>query len=109
MVAVRDVKGEPIGLKMYWNEDDEAESALALAQADPLQSAVLARTNRMVGLLERICQKHGIRYHLMGKTGFWKQNEVRKAIEALKEYSWDEYFRRVLSSFAATGTQICCG
>ena len=87
MVAVRAVKGEPIGLKMYWNEDDEAESALALAQADPLQSAVLARTNRMVGLLERICQKHGIRYHLMGKTGFWKQNEVRKAVEALKEYS----------------------
>ena len=86
MTAVRQVKGQPIGLKMYWQEDHEAESALKLAQADPLNSVILARTNRMVGLLERICQRHGIRYHLMGKTGYWKQNEVRKAIEALKDY-----------------------
>ena len=69
---------------MYWNEDDEAESAVKLAQADPLQSIILARTNRMVGLLERTCNKHGIKYHLLGKSGFWKQNEIRKAIDALK-------------------------
>jgi superfamily I DNA/RNA helicase len=84
MTAVRDVEGQPIGLKMYWNEDDEAESAVKLAQADPLQSIILARTNRMVGLLERTCNKHGIKYHLLGKSGFWKQNEIRKAIDALK-------------------------
>jgi superfamily I DNA/RNA helicase len=86
MTAARDVKGAPIGLKMYWSEDAEAESALALATKDPLNSIILARTNRMVGLLERICNKHSVRYHLMGKTGFWKQNEIRKAVEALKSY-----------------------
>jgi len=86
MRAVRTEKGMPIGLKMYWTEDDEAESALALANRDPLNSIILARTNRAVGLLERICNRHNIRYHLLGKTGFWKQNEIRKAIEALKNY-----------------------
>jgi len=86
MVAARDVKGEPIGLKMYWNDDDEAESALKLAQVDPLHSIILARTNRAVGLLERLCNRYQIRYHLMGKTGFWKQNEIRKAIAALANF-----------------------
>jgi superfamily I DNA/RNA helicase len=86
MKAARDVKGAPIGLKMYWSDDAEAESALVLAQKDPLNSIILARTNRMVGLLERLCNRYGVRYHLMGKTGFWKQNEIRKAIEALKSY-----------------------
>ena len=86
MVAVRNVKGEPIGLKMYWSDDDEAESAIKLGQRDPLNSIILTRTNRTVGLLERICNKHSIPYHLMGRTGFWKQNEIRKAIEALKGY-----------------------
>ena len=86
MVAVRNVKGAPIGLKMYWSEDDEAESAIKLGQRDPLNSIILTRTNRTVGLLERICNKHNISYHLMGRTGFWKQNEIRKAIDALKDY-----------------------
>jgi superfamily I DNA/RNA helicase len=86
MVAARDVEGAPIGLKMYWSDDAEAESALTLAQRDPLNSIILARTNRAVGLLERLCQRHNVRYHLMGKTGFWKQNEIRKTIEALKDY-----------------------
>lgn len=86
MKAARNVKGAPISLKMYWSDDAEAESALALAQKDPLNSIILARTNRMVGLLERLCNRYSIRYHLMGKSGFWKQNEIRKAVEALKDY-----------------------
>lgn len=86
MVAAREVKGAPIALKMYWTDDAEAESALKLAQTDPLNSVILARTNRMVGLLERLCARYNLRYHLMGKSGLWKQNEVRKAVDALKDY-----------------------
>jgi len=86
MVAARDEEGSRIGLKMYWTDDMEAEAALALAQKDPLNSIILARTNRAVGLLERICTRHNIRYHLLGKSGFWKQNEIRKAIDAIKVY-----------------------
>ncbi len=86
MVAARDVEGAPIGLKMYWSEESEAESALALANKDPLNSIILARTNRAVGLLERLCNQYNVRYHLMGATGFWKRNEIRKAVEELKNF-----------------------
>lgn len=86
MTAARKEEGRAVGLKMYWNEDCEAESTLKLAITDPLNSIILARTNRMVGLLERVCNRNNVRYHLLGKTGFWKQNEIRKAIEALKVY-----------------------
>jgi superfamily I DNA/RNA helicase len=86
MQAARKVKGAQIGLKMYWTDDAEAESALALARKDPINSVILARTNRMVGLLERLCNRYGIRYHLLGKSGFWKQNEIRKAVEGMKLY-----------------------
>jgi len=86
MKAVRNVKGAPIALKMYWGEEEEAESALTLAQKAPLDSIILARTNRSVGLLERLCYRYDVRYHLMGKTGLWKQTEIRKAIDALKSY-----------------------
>jgi superfamily I DNA/RNA helicase len=86
MVAAREVAGKPVEMKMYWTDDAEAESALRLAQADPLNSIILARTNRMVGLLERLCNRYDVRYHLLGKTGYWKQGEIRKAIEALKLY-----------------------
>ena len=86
MQPARTEVGARIGIKMYWTDDDEAESALALAGKDPLNSIILARTNRMVGLLERLCNRHNIRYHLMGKTGFWKQGEIRKAVEELKMF-----------------------
>jgi len=86
MVAAREEDGALIALKMYHNEEDEAESALKLAQSDPINSAILTRTNRTVGLLERLCNEHNVRYHLAGKTGFFKRNEIRKAVEALKQY-----------------------
>jgi superfamily I DNA/RNA helicase len=99
MVAARDVDGALVALKMYHNEDDEAESALKLAQADPTNSVILARTNRTVGVLERLCWEHSLRYTLAGKTGFFKRNEVRKAVEALKPYGHlkpDAAFKAVL-------------
>jgi len=87
MVAARNEQGAPIGLRMYWKDEDEAEAALKLSQADPLNSILLVRTNRWAGLLERLCNHHGIRYHLLGRTGIWKTNEIRRALEALKSYT----------------------
>lgn len=86
MQAARTVPGATIGLRMYWTDDAEAESALKLSQSDPTNSVILARTNRSVGILERLCNEHHLRYHLLGKTGFWKQSEIRKAVDALKSY-----------------------
>ena len=86
MIAARTAQGAAIGLKMYWTDDGEAESALKLSQRDPLNSIILARTNHTIGLLERLCNQYKLRYHLLGKSGLWKQNEVRRAVEALKSY-----------------------
>ena len=86
MRASRGDRGSPIGLRMYWSDESEAESALTLSQKDPLNSVILARTNRTVGLLERLCNRYNVKYHLLGKSGFWKQNEIRRAIDALKDY-----------------------
>lgn len=86
MIAHRTESGARIAIKMYWTDDAEAESALKLATANPLHSIILARTNRGIALLERLATRNNIRYHLLGESGFWKQNEVRKAVEALKLY-----------------------
>lgn len=86
MVAARTDRGIKTELKMYWRDADEIESALTLANVDPLNSIILARTNRTIGLLEATCAKNNIRYHLLGETSFWKQNEIRKAVELLKAY-----------------------
>ena len=104
MQAAREVKGVSIGLKMYWTDDAEAESALALARKDPLNSIILARTNRLVGLLERLCNRNNVRYHLLGKSGYWKQTEIRKAIDAMKAYpglTTDAAFSLVLPTLEA--------
>lgn len=86
MLPARNEQGSAIGMRMYWQDEDEAEAALVRATRDPLNSIILARTNHWVGLLQRVCGRHKVRYHLLGKTSFWKQAEVRKAVDALKAY-----------------------
>jgi DNA helicase-2/ATP-dependent DNA helicase PcrA len=87
MVSARSEVGAPIGMKMYLTEDAEAEAAVANAQQDPLNSIIIARTNQMLMPLERICDENNIFYHLLGKSGFWKQSEIAKAVFLLKMYS----------------------
>lgn len=86
MIAAREEQGAPIGLRMYWKDEVEAESALKLSQSDPLNSVILVRTNRWAGVLERLCNRHGIRYCLLGHTGFWKRAEIGKVIKAMQNY-----------------------
>jgi len=86
MVSARTEVGAPIGMKMYFTEDAEAEAAVANAQIDPTNSIIIARTNQMLMPLERICDENNIFYHLLGKSGFWKQTEISKAINALKAH-----------------------
>lgn len=86
MVSARSEVGAPIGMKMYFTEEAEAEAAVANAQLDPLNSIIIARTNQMLMPLERLCDQNNIFYHLLGKSGFWKQSEIGKAVEALKAY-----------------------
>ena len=87
MEAAREEEGAAVAVRMYWELDGEVESALALAQKDPLNSIILARTNHVVGVVERICHQNKIKYHLLGKTSFWKQSEILRALEALKPFA----------------------
>jgi DNA helicase-2/ATP-dependent DNA helicase PcrA len=87
IVAAREVQGEPIEYRMFNSELEEAESAIVAANTDPLNSAILARTNRMLGPVENFLIEHNIRYTLLGKSGFWRQSEITRAVEKLKPYS----------------------
>lgn len=87
LLPARVEKGADIEYRTFHNEYDEAESAAAGANLDPLNSAILARTNRGLSLVENFCIEHNIKYSLLGKSGFWKQSEIIRTVEKLKPYS----------------------
>jgi DNA helicase-2/ATP-dependent DNA helicase PcrA len=43
-------------------------------------TAILARTNAYLRPYEDLCSTERINYHLLGKSGFWQQSEVRNAL-----------------------------
>lgn len=86
ITPVRQEKGVPIEYRQYDFEEEEAEAALVSAQGDPLNSAILARTNRQLATVENFCDENNIPYTLLGKSGFWKQAEIRKVVEKLKPF-----------------------
>lgn len=81
----RTEKGVPIEYKQHTNDWNEAEDALAIANADPENTAILARTNRLLLPLQTLALEHNIRYRLLGRSGFWQQREIQKAIKKLTE------------------------
>lgn len=81
----RTEKGVPIEYKQHTNEWNETEEALAIANADPENTAILARTNRLLLPLQTLALEHSIRYRLLGRSGFWQQREVQKAAKKLAE------------------------
>lgn len=85
MVSARSDTGPDIEYRMFNNEADEAEDALTCAVRDPLNSIIIARTNRMLAPLENLCLTNNIKFHLLGKSGFWKQHEVLKAVDKLRQ------------------------
>jgi DNA helicase II / ATP-dependent DNA helicase PcrA len=86
LLPARNTEGSCVEYRLFHTEADEAESAVVSAQEDPLNSIILARTNRGLALAENLCLEHNIRYHLLGKSGFWKQSEIIKTVDKLKEY-----------------------
>lgn len=68
--------GIPIEFRIYAGPAEEAEATLSAASADPGHSAVLARTNNQLGLFETLALQHNVKFHRLGKSGFWNQPEV---------------------------------
>lgn len=63
-------------VRRFASDSDEAAKILSMV-AEPERSAILTRTNRQLARFENACIDRGIKYNLLGKSGFWTQPEVR--------------------------------
>lgn len=72
--------GSDIEFRMYDSSVLEAEAILAAAEPNLGKSAVLFRTNAQSGIFETLCVERGLKFHILGKAGFWKQSEVQTVV-----------------------------
>ena len=89
---------EPV-FKLFEREDEEARGVI-LACQDLGNTAILARTNRQLAAFENECGERNLRYKLLGKSGFWGQNEVKDmlAIAGAVVMPTDNNILRMLTS-----------
>ena len=67
-------------------EDDYQEAEEILKRVtDPINTAIIARTNRQLYVFQRMCSVKGIKYKTLGKKDFWELNEVRKLLDLAKK------------------------
>jgi ATP-dependent DNA helicase Rep len=90
MVSARH-QGEPPRIIRYWGEDEEANEVLnaVVAIGDPEHTAVLARTNRQLQLMQRRAMSRNIKTEILGKKNVWQENEVKHLIDLTKEKVMD--------------------
>lgn len=67
----------PVPRVLKFGSDSDESSKILGSITDPEHTAVLARTNRQLARFENACIDRGIKYNLLGKSGFWTQPEVR--------------------------------
>jgi len=72
-------QGVPPTFRLYGREDEEAAGVIRNCQ-DLGNTAILARTNRQLACFENECATRGLRYRLLGKSGYWNQREVKDCI-----------------------------
>jgi DNA helicase-2/ATP-dependent DNA helicase PcrA len=71
--------GVPPEFKLYSSDFQEAQAVLN-SITDLSNSAILTRTNRQLRAFEDECNQRNVRYRLLGKSGFWKRNEVHDVL-----------------------------
>lgn len=83
--------GEAPRIIRYWTEDEEANEVLNdIVDRDIVDhSAVLARTNRQLQLIQRRAMSRNIKAEILGKKNVWQENEVKHLIELTKERGLD--------------------
>lgn len=86
--------------KHYVNEDVEADRILA-DLVEPEETAILARTNRQLSAFEKAAGKLGLKYKLLGKSGFFNRPEVEFTV-AYAQYcvggSTDDCIKKIIKS-----------
>lgn len=66
--------------------DPQEEAYFVLAKIDdPVNTAIIARTNRQLFEFQRICTLRNIKYKILGKTDFWEQSEIKRLLKLGKE------------------------
>ena len=76
-------EGIPFTITKYNDNEEETEQVLKKIK-DPQNSAIIARTNRQLFVIQRMCAMKGIKYNFLGKKDFWEQNEVKKVLSLAK-------------------------
>lgn len=90
MVSMRPV-GDEIRFIRYLTEDEEANEILNdVVDRDIVDdSAVLARTNRQLQLIQRRAMSRNIKAEILGKKNVWQENEVKHLVDLTKEKMMD--------------------
>lgn len=75
----------------YAHEDEEANETLTeIVDRDLIDSsAIIARTNRQLQLIQRRAMSRNIRAEIIGKKNVWQENEVKHLIDLTKEKVMD--------------------
>ena len=68
----------------YNDAEEEAEQILK-SISDPINSAVIARTNRQLFVFQRMCIVKGIKYKILGKKDYFDQNEIKRLLSLAKD------------------------
>lgn len=84
-------EGEDPRVIKYWGEDEEANEVLndIMDRGIVEESAILARTNRQLQLIQRRAMSRNVRAEIIGKKNVWQENEVKHLIELTKEKGLD--------------------
>lgn len=99
---MRSAKGYGVkpSFRRYIDEGAEAETILA-GLKDAENTAILARTNRQLSAFEKAAGAKGMKYKLLGKSGFFTQHEVESTI-AFARYcvggDTDDVVKKILKS-----------
>jgi superfamily I DNA/RNA helicase len=90
MVSMRP-EGEPVRFINYLHEDEEANQVLNdIWDRREDDSAILARTNRQLQLIQRRAMSRNIKTEILGKKNVWQENEVKHLIELVRERPLDD-------------------
>ena len=84
-------EGTPPRIVRYLSDDEEANEVLTSIRMRGIvdDSAILARTNRQLQLIQRRAMSRNIKCEILGKKNVWQENEVKFLIELTKEKVMD--------------------
>lgn len=90
MISLRP-EGDEVRFISYYGEDEEANEVLnEITDRDLIDdSAILARTNRQLQLVQRRAMSRNIKAEILGKKNVWQENEVKHLIDLTKEKLMD--------------------